>query len=91
MSFSAEKIFTIGKLKLSIYRSSVSSLWRRLKKLEAMEPESEEKTLTYECTKILADIATLPGNNTYLRVKPKKEEELSRQRTLRHNQVWIRR
>jgi len=56
-----------------------------------MESESEEKTLTYECTKILADIATLPGNNTYLRVKPKKEEELSRQRTLRHSQVSIRR
>jgi hypothetical protein len=85
LSFPAKKFFPIGKLKLSIYRSSVSSLWRRLRKLEAIELESEEKTLTYECAKILADIASLPRNNTYLRVKPKTEEELKAVKELYNN------
>lgn len=59
-----------------IYRKNISSLWRRLEKLEAIKLESSDKSMVYQSAKILADISSLPRNVVYKRIIPKTEEEL---------------
>jgi hypothetical protein len=49
-------------LNLLVYRRDLSSLWRRLERLEAIELESSEKSMVYECAKILAEVSGLPRN-----------------------------
>jgi hypothetical protein len=63
-------------LNLHVYRRGLSSLWRRLERLEAIELESSEKSMVYECAKILAEVSGLPRNKTYQRITPRTEEEL---------------
>jgi len=63
-------------LNLLVYRRDLSSLWRRLERLEAIELESSEKSMVYECAKILAEVSGLPRNKTYQRITPRTEEEL---------------
>ena len=63
-------------LNLLVYRRDLSSLWRRLERLEAIELESSKKSMVYECAKILAEVSGLPRNKTYQRITPRTEEEL---------------
>jgi hypothetical protein len=63
-------------LNLLVYRRDLSSLWRRLERLEAIELELSEKSMVYECVKILAEVSGLPRNKTYQRITPRTEEEL---------------
>ncbi|MEM3891751.1 MAG: hypothetical protein QW282_06320 [Nitrososphaerales archaeon] len=65
-----------------IYRSGRFGLWRRLKKLEAIELESSEKSMIYQLAKKLAEISKLLPHKTYQRITPKSEEELAAAKTL---------
>jgi len=81
-TFPQEKIFPSKNpvpnpvLNLLVYRRGLSSLWRRLERLEAIELESSEKSMVYECAKILAEVSGLPRSKTYQRITPRTEEEL---------------
>ncbi|NHV97029.1 MAG: hypothetical protein HA494_04490 [Thaumarchaeota archaeon] len=59
-----------------VYRRELSTLWRRLEKLEAIELEASDKSLIYSCAKILAEVSRLDRGAVYKRIITRAEEGL---------------